>query len=220
MSCKLFLVRHGETEWNCEGRIQGVLDSPLTDKGMIQARTNALILKSLSVTQLIASPLGRAKRTAEIIAEITGAACDFDERLKERDCGAWGGLTWDEAQASHPDVWRARSENPYGFTPPGGERLVDLEPRIRTLLAEAQPRALALEGGGRLALVTHGITMRVLLRCLLELDRREVSRIRCPNHIVYELSLESGEATPRHYLNGEGPHDGLLLSEPGVLSRH
>ncbi len=213
MSRKLFLVRHGETEWNREGRIQGVLDSPLTNEGMIQARRNAGILKSMLVKRLIASPLGRAAKTANIIAEETGARCEFDERLKERDCGTWGGMTWDEAERSHPEIWHARSENPYGFTPPGGESLADLEPRIRTMLAE-------LELGGELALVTHGITMRVLLRCLLELDTREVSRIRCPNNIVYEVTLDAIEAHCQHYLNGEGPYDGLLLSVPGIMSRH
>jgi len=215
MSRRLFLVRHGETEWNREGRIQGVLDSPLTNEGMIQARRNADILRALSVTRLIASPLGRAAKTANIIAEVTGATYEFDDRLKERDCGAWGGMTWEDAEHSYPDVWRARLENPYGFTPPEGESLADLEPRIRALLA-------GLEWGerGALALITHGITMRVLLRCLLEFDRREVSRIRCPNHIVYEVALSATGASCQHYLNGEGPYDGLLLSAPGVMSRH
>ncbi len=213
MSRRLFLVRHGETEWNREGRIQGVLDSPLTNEGMIQARRNAGILKSMLVKRLIASPLGRAAKTASIIAEVTGACCEFDERLKERDCGAWGGMTWEDAERSHPDIWQARSENPYGFAPPGGESLVDLEPRIRALLAE-------LELSGELALVTHGITMRVLLRCLLELDTHEVSRIRCPNDIVYEVALSATGARYQHYLNGEGPRDGLLLGAPGAMSKH
>ena len=214
MTRKLVLVRHGETEWNREGRIQGVLDSPLTNEGMIQARKNAGVLKALSVTHMIASPLGRAAKTANIIAEDLGIACQFDDRLKERDCGAWGGMTWHEAEQTHPEVWRARLANPYGFTPPGGESLVDLEPRLRAFIG-----ALDLDGDV-MALITHGITMRVLLRCLLEVETREVSRIRCPNRIVYEVTFRGTTAHCQHYLDGEGPHDGLLLSEPGVMSRH
>ena len=214
----LFLVRHGETHWNREGRIQGVLDSSLTEEGGEQARINGELLDSFGVTDLVASPLGRAAETTRIMVEVMNARHEFDDRLKERDCGAWGGMTWEQAAENHPDHWRARSLDPYGFSPPGGESLVALEPRIRMLLDEVESRVHELAAGERrLAVVTHGITMRVLLKCLLDLDAKFVSRIRCPNDVVYEVALNGKPRRCQHYVGGEGPREGLFLSEPGVL---
>ena len=221
-SCmSLFLVRHGETHWNREGRIQGVLDSPLTEQGKGQARVNGELLHSLGVTDLIASPLGRAAHTARIMAEVMNARHEFDDRLQERNCGAWGGMTWQQAQQSYPDNWNARFLDPYGFSPPGGESLVELEPRIRALLEEIETRLHESSAGERrLGVVTHGITMRVLLRCLLKLDRGFVRRVRCPNSVAYEVVFKGKEPMCRHYLNGAGPIDGLFLDEPDLLSRN
>ena len=216
----LLLVRHGETQWNREGRIQGVLDSPLTKQGEEQARINGELLDSLGVTDLIASPLGRAADTTRIMTEVMQARTRFDDRLKERNCGAWGGLTWTEAEQGYPEQWRARALDPYGFSPPGGESLVQLEPRVRGLASdiEAWMEELSLDGR-RVGVVTHGITMRVLLKCLLELEQTFVSRIRCPNEVVYEVVFTSVPRTCQHYFGGVGPRDGLLLSEPSVLSK-
>ncbi len=210
----LLLMRHGETEWNREGRIQGVLDSSLTARGITQARRNGELLETLGVTHLIASPLGRAAHTARILAEILAAEISFDIRLQERDCGAWGGLTWDEARTRHPDIWQARSDDPYHFLPPGGERLSSLEPRITQLLGELRVLMTQPGFGSRyLGLVTHGLTMRVLLKCLLNPDPQLVSRIRCPNDVVYEVGISDKHPACRYYVAGEGPHAGLFLSD-------
>ena len=219
-SHSLFFVRHGETEWNREGRIQGILDSPLTDRGRTQARVNAELLKSFGVTDLLASPLGRAADTTRIMVDVMDAEHSFDGRLKERNCGAWGGLTWDEAEGGYPEIWQARSEDPYHFSPPGGESLVAVEPRIRTLLSDIDALASELAPEGRrLGVVTHGITMRVLLKCLLDLEPQFVSRIRCPNDVVYEVTANGAARECQHYVGGEGPVSGLYLSAPGVMQR-
>lgn len=216
----LLLVRHGETEWNREGKIQGILDSPLTDRGKAQARVNAELLKTFGITNLLSSPLGRAADTTRIMANIMDAEHTFDSRLKERDCGVWGGLTWEEAEGSHPAIWRARSDDPYRFSPPGGESLVQVEPRIHALLNDIDARIFELAPKGRrLALVTHGITMRVLLKCLLDLDPGFVSRIRCPNDVVYEVIFNRRPRECQHYMGGEGPVSGLYLSQPGVMQK-
>lgn len=218
---RLILVRHGETQWNREGRIQGVLDSPLTEQGENQARINGELLQALGITDLVASPLGRAAHTTRIIGELTRARTRFDDRLKERNCGEWGGLTWTEAEERFPEQWRARALDPYGFSPPGGESLVEVEPRIRDLLVliESWMRELRLDGR-RVGVVTHGITMRVLLKCLLDLDPGFVGRIRCPNDVAYEVTFNGVPRGCRHYIGGMGPHEGLFLSEAGVLLRN
>lgn len=220
-SHSLFLVRHGETEWNREGRIQGILDSPLTEQGRKQARVNGELLKTFGVTDLLASPLGRAADTTRIMVDAMNARHSFDHRLKERNCGAWGGLTWKDAENGHPEIWRARSQDPYRFCPPGGESLVQVEPRIRALLADVESKISELAPQGRrLGLVTHGITMRVLLKCLLDLEPSFVSRIRCPNDVVYEVTTKGASRECCHYVGGQGPVSGLYIGESGLLQRN
>lgn len=84
---QVYLVRHGETQWNAERRIQGQSDSPLTAKGEQQAMQVGERARSLSITHIISSDLGRTKRTAEIIAQACGCDITFDSRLRELDMG-------------------------------------------------------------------------------------------------------------------------------------
>ena len=84
---QVYLVRHGETQWNAERRIQGHSDSPLTEKGEQQAWQVAERAKALGITHIIASDLGRTRRTAEIIAELCGCDITLDSRLRELDMG-------------------------------------------------------------------------------------------------------------------------------------
>src|SRR6266478_5466016 len=93
----IFLVRHGETEWNRARRYQGWSDSPLTARGIAQAEAIGHRLRALpeaAAAEIIASPIGRARRTAQIIAECLGrtAPLRFDERLREISLGSWDGL--------------------------------------------------------------------------------------------------------------------------------
>src|SRR5712692_8153285 len=100
----IFLVRHGETEWNRARRYQGWSDSPLTERGIAQAKAIGHRLRALpeaASAEIVASPIGRARRTAEIIAECLGrtAPLRFDERLREISIGAWDGLDRREIRA-------------------------------------------------------------------------------------------------------------------------
>ncbi len=89
---QVYLVRHGETQWNAERRIQGQSDSPLTAKGEQQAMQVGERARSLGITHIISSDLGRTKRTAEIIAQACGCDITFDSRLRELDMGGLGKL--------------------------------------------------------------------------------------------------------------------------------
>ncbi|SQI27432.1 phosphoglycerate mutase 2 [Salmonella enterica subsp. arizonae] len=86
---QVYLVRHGETQWNAERRIQGQSDSPLTAKGEQQAMQVGERARSLGITHIISSDLGRTKRTAEIIAQACGCDITFDSRLRELDMACW-----------------------------------------------------------------------------------------------------------------------------------
>src|SRR5437763_3202677 len=106
----ILLVRHGETEWNLERRIQGRLDSPLTERGVAQAhaigRLVANFPDALSV-RIVASPLGRARRTAEIICEhvVPELELVIDDRLREISVGAWDGLTYHDVALRSPGIF-------------------------------------------------------------------------------------------------------------------
>jgi broad specificity phosphatase PhoE len=120
----LFLVRHGQTEWNLVPRIQGRCDSPLTRLGIAQAKAAGRLLRSAlsgRKAALFASPLGRARRTAEIIAEELGVACEritLEPRLREVSWGAWDGRSRDELESMEPGNWR-RLQRDWSFAPEG-----------------------------------------------------------------------------------------------------
>jgi probable phosphoglycerate mutase len=151
----LFILRHGETEWNREGRLQGHLDSPLTHLGRAQAARQAAILARVLPrgARALTSDSLRARETARIALRGLALPVDADPRLREVALGAWQGLTIAEVRAG------ADGEGPrhaWKFEAPGGERLDALAARAAAVLAEI---------AGPTVIVTHGLTSRVL-RCL------------------------------------------------------
>src|SRR5690606_38709702 len=107
---ELWLIRHGESTGNAEGRLQGQADFPLSERGRRQALALALRLRGLDFAALYASDLSRALDTACVIGEAVGLPVVSDPRLREIDIGSWSGLTADEIAARHGDDWRRWSE--------------------------------------------------------------------------------------------------------------
>ncbi|MDA1077309.1 MAG: histidine phosphatase family protein, partial [Proteobacteria bacterium] len=106
----LYILRHGETVWNTQARMQGRLDSPLTERGREQAKVHGHVLRGVDpIDAFVVSPSGRTRETANIVNSLVNAPLNFDERLMERDCGAWSGLTVDEIRQQFPDDWNARN---------------------------------------------------------------------------------------------------------------
>jgi len=202
----LYLVRHGETEWNRQQRMQGRLDSRLTAEGRSHAREHGMLLAREAVEHLVVSPLGRTRETADLILESCAAPVTYDERLVERDSGLWEGLTIDEIAARYPDEWAARSLDPFHHRPPAGENLPDLLERIVPLAEQLQAMPVR-----RLAIVSHGISGRALLTHFLGLSPAEANRVRQPNAFVYRLVFSNGAVTCSHFRRGAGPHAGLFL---------
>ena len=122
----LYLVRHGETEWNRAGRMQGSLDSPLTERGRGQARQVGLLLRDLianpeSCTTVV-SPLGRARQTAGIIADAMGIGAErfaADELVREVTWGDWNGMTREEIIAADPEHWQRFRDDHWNVAAPG-----------------------------------------------------------------------------------------------------
>jgi len=122
----IYLIRHGRTEFNAEGRFQGHCDSPLTPLGLQQAAANGALIKSLigdpSGWRLETSPLGRALHTAEIIAEAAGLAAPIpDDRLCEVGLGSWDGLTEEDISLTYPGAARGATRYDIFFRSPDGE---------------------------------------------------------------------------------------------------
>lgn len=203
----LFILRHGQTEWNVARRMQGQSDSPLTALGRLQADLNGRTLaRQQQVEALVASPLGRTQTTAELINVHLSVPLRFEPALMERDCGDWSGLTLSEIEAAYPDDWQARGRDPYHHRPPAGENLPDMEQRVAAVLADL------LDGPERsLALITHGVMSRVLLKRLLDLSPGEAVTVRHPNELFYRLEIKApGRVRSAYFLEGQGPRPGLL----------
>ena len=152
---QLILIRHGETLWNTERRMQGQLDSPLTSRGPWQAQQLGVRLKTQPFTTLYSSDLPRAARTAEQIAVATGHQIVIDERLRERHFGVFEGLTQKEMQSCEPDAYvRFMSRDPH-YAVPGGESPAAFFARCRAALEELAIR----HAGETIAVVTHGLVL-------------------------------------------------------------
>ena len=176
----VFLVRHGETEWNVAGRRQGQLDSPLTAAGRQQAEQLAATLAAERPDAIFSSPLGRATTTAGIIARACGLVPVVVPELTEIDHGDFAGRTNAELAAHHGDEWERRNADKYGWRFPGGESYRDANLRALAALA-------AIDGHGvtRPVVVSHEMIGRMLMRHLLALTVED----------ALGLSLAQGEVT-------------------------
>jgi broad specificity phosphatase PhoE len=150
----ILLARHGETEWNAIGRLQGHTDVELNDNGRAQARVLATELAAARIADVWTSDLARARETGAIVAAQLGlAAPRVDADLRERRFGVFEGLTREECAARYPDAWRAwtsRTEHP-----PGGESREDATARMARAIDRIRAEA-------RISLiVTHGGVMRL-----------------------------------------------------------
>ena len=157
---RLLLVRHGESTWNAEGRWQGWADPPLSDGGRKQVLAAVAELAASRPEAVICSDLERARETARIVAEALILTVEVDAALRERDVGAWSGLTAAEIEQGWPGALVAWREGRL-VSPPDGEPDTALGARV----VDAVQR-LAARAEGCLLVVTHGGVIRVLERHL------------------------------------------------------
>jgi broad specificity phosphatase PhoE len=155
----LILVRHGETDWNRDGRWQGHADAPLNDRGREQGRALASELAGEDIAAVYSSDLARARETAEIMAARLGGPVSVDRRLREVDVGGWSGLTMDEIEARFPEeITRWRAEDPH-HTFDGGESYSAMGERVVAALEEIA----ANHPDGQVLVVLHGGPIRAVL---------------------------------------------------------
>jgi len=161
-------IRHGETAWNAEGRLQGTLDVPLNDLGRRQAAQAGNILADLFARDgrdkaslaFVASPLGRARSTMDLVREVLGLPPDgyaLDDRLREIGYGRWEGSTLAEMQAQDPELFARRQTEKWTMSPPGGETYASVQLRMRDWYDSLLTDTVA---------VAHGGTARALMVAL------------------------------------------------------
>ncbi|MBV9374536.1 MAG: histidine phosphatase family protein [Alphaproteobacteria bacterium] len=182
----ILLVRHGETEWNLQRRNQGRFDSALTERGMTQAHATGRLIGSLpnaATARIVVSPLGRARRTAEIIRTHIEPVPELviDKRLRELSIGSWDGLTYDEIAVCCPGVFDGDNGPEWCFRSPDGERYESFAARIGEWLSEAfdAPYVVA---------VTHGIVSRILRGLYAGLPRGVAMTLPVPQNKIFRLS--------------------------------
>lgn len=179
---RVLLARHGQTTWNLEHRLQGQLDSPLTAEGIAQARTMGERLVGSGVRTVCSSPLGRALRTAVIIAERLGADLIEVPELSEVHHGALAGMTWDEIDVAYPGIREERARNRYGWAFPGGESYAQARARARKALSSC-----GWASAGLPLLVSHEMIGRMLRAELRGLDAPGALALRHPLQVVFEI---------------------------------
>jgi len=185
---RIYLIRHGETVWNREGRLQGQLDSPLTLTGIRQAEAHGHKLREIAAGEALslhASPLGRTRQTAAIICEIADLPYDeirFDARLKEITLGEHDGYRgWEQLDRDFPDLAAKRRADPWNFQHPGGESSEMVRRRVTPFLEELQAK------GGAHLVVAHGVVNKVLRGVYLGLSEEECFALDRPQHGFYVL---------------------------------
>lgn len=177
---ELYILRHGETEWNAQGRMQGALNSPLTDAGKAQAQRQADILQDIDLSEftVLSSPQGRAFETAAIALSRQVPVIRTEDRLREIEVGDWSGKV--RATLARPGEFEDTADGALELyeRAPGGEGFAALEARCVSFLADLTVPAV---------LVTHGITSRMLRATILGLGIAGLSQMPGGQGVVYHL---------------------------------
>lgn len=185
---KLIAIRHGETEWNKQGREMGQLDSPLTALGMKQAQTIADRLSSLAFTALYSSDLGRARDTAEIIASRCGKVVQLDDGLRERNMGIFQGLTRSEMYDRFPMERGEYERIGFEYVIPNGEsarQRLARSVRVTTAIAKRHPNETVV-------VVTHGGFLMGFFEFVLGMPSGNGARFKRYNASFNSFNYESG----------------------------
>lgn len=170
----VYLIRHGETSWNREGRCQGVSDIPLTEKGYRQAHAIAKVFAGKPLSLILANPLQRARETAAIIAQSSGLPVETRAELREWNQGELEGLTGAALLRDHRAYFERWFQDPAGAAPPGGETLRSLQERAWPVIDGLRQRSL----DGPVAVVSHTMTIGTIICAALGLDLAHIHRLK------------------------------------------
>ncbi|HBH13389.1 MAG: Phosphoglycerate mutase family protein [Clostridiales bacterium 38_11] len=161
---KIYITRHGETDWNRKRIIQGSMDSPLTEDGLIGAERLSVRLRKTHFDLVITSPLNRAYRTAMIILKDRNIPILKDDSLKEINCGIFEGFTFNEIWLKHPELKSMLYSDPLNFRYPGGESLNEFYDRVKN----GFERIIKEHSDKTILIVAHGGTIKGLTSYMIE----------------------------------------------------
>lgn len=180
---RVFLVRHGQTEWNHQKRVQGHTDVHLDSVGREQAKCVALSMANEGVERILASDLTRARDTAEVIALQLGLPIELDSRLRERSYGDWEGFKYDEFTGLMSELRNGQPDDHHTVAPPGGESISDLQARLKGVTDSL------FEVNRTTLVVSHGGACSILLGQLLNIPLQSDRRFRFDNASISEVSF-------------------------------
>jgi broad specificity phosphatase PhoE len=183
----LYLIRHGETDWNTEGRWQGQADVPLNQKGLDQAKTIAKNLRSLDLKSIVSSDLARASQTANFLALEKGLDVNLDSRLREIHMGSWQGLLISEIQIRYADEYKKRQENPWEFAPPGGETALQVQNRALSSINEI----ITKYPGDHIAVFSHGFAIATILTYIYKIPLNKIWDLVPQNGQIKEMAINN-----------------------------
>lgn len=174
MGTKIYLIRHGETEGAETRRYKGHIDVPLSKNGISQVqRLSEHLSRNAQLSAVYTSDLGRAYRSAEIIAAPFHLKPIVVRELKERNFGDWEGMSFDEIEKHYPDAFTSWAKNPLRFSPLNGESTVEVHDRVMPVFMGIAEK----NKGKNIAIVTHGGVTRVILCRMLDMPLENIFRI-------------------------------------------
>ena len=183
---EIILIRHGETEWNSQKRMQGHSNSDLSSVGQAQIQALGQWMKNVPFDLIYSSDSPRAKQTAESITQFSGHELQFDQRLREKNLGVFEGLTSEEARERHPEVFRLFKTAGSKYVIDEGESTQQLQDRALEIVNEIRIK----HPEERVLLVTHGGFIRVVMKHSLGLSLETPTRFLIRNTGVFRLVWE------------------------------
>lgn len=204
---RLYLLRHGQTEWNIEGKIQGKTDIPLNETGLRQARCLAEGMREREISAVYSSPLLRAAQTAEILAEEKGLSVSVLPELREVDFGLWEGRSWTEVDAEFHEDFRRWEENPAEYMPTGGESRESCRERCRAAMEQILAGTVT-----DAAIVAHGGILAHVADYLLR-NQKEKEEIIVKNASISIIEYDRSTEMGRLLLLNDTAHLGILSDD-------
>ncbi|MDP7583187.1 MAG: histidine phosphatase family protein [SAR324 cluster bacterium] len=180
---EIILIRHGETEWNSQQRMQGHSNSDLSEVGRGQIQALGELMKNVSFDHIYSSDSLRARQTAEAVTQYSGHTLQFDQRIREKNLGVFEGLTSTEAKERHPEIYRLFKTAGANYVIDEGESTQQLLERALEFIEEIRLR----HPQERVVMVTHGGVVRVLMKHALGLSIDAPTRFIIKNTGIFGL---------------------------------
>ena len=177
---EIYLIRHGETEWNRVEVFRGRTDIPLNERGIAQARAASESLKDIKIERIFSSPLLRAKQTANEFSGTHNLKVEIIEGFTDLDCGLWHGKTLTGVKADYPDLYRMWEETPHLLTIPGGESLGNRSRRA----VKALKNVINGMNDGIAVIISHRVVTKLLIMNVLGINKGHFWQIRQDNACI------------------------------------